>query len=370
MRTSPSGMIIGTSVGLKQHTAADGYVSAAQLPKAKVLDMYRLMQTSRTWEAAMRDVFIGGQEGLYGPFHPSSGMEACAVGVMAALNKEDYITSFHRGHAHLIAKGGDIQKMSAEIFAKATGTNFGFGGSMHLTEVPLGILGMNGIVGGGWLLGAGAAYAQLVKGTKNVVVSYGGDGATNSAYFINALRNATLYKLPYIAVVEHNGRNVSVPTEWVTPIHDDLSSYAEGLKTGRARADGMDSLAVYDVASEAIARARAGEGPTLIELKTYRFYDHAGWAGAKVGQLGAFGLPYRKDEEVKQFIDRDPIPALAKYAVDKKIATQEEFTAIDNQVLAAVKDSVDAAKKAPAQKPEMGLRHVYAEGAVRAAQLA
>ena len=355
---------------MKQHTGADGYQAAAKLPKDKLLDMYRKMQTSRMWESAMRDAFIGGQEGLYGAFHPSTGMEATAVGVISALEPNDYITSFHRGHAHLIAKGGDINKMAAEIFGKAAGYNQGFGGSMHLTSVPLGILGMNGIVGGGWLLGAGAAYAQLVKGSKQVVVSYGGDGATNSAYFVNALRNATLYKLPYIAVVEHNGFNVSVPTQMVTPVHDDLSTYAEGLRMGRARADGMDVMAVHDAASEAVARARAGEGPTLIELRTYRFYDHAGWAGAKVGQLGAFGLPYRTDDEVRASIARDPIPQLGKYLTDNKVATQEEITKIDNDTQDAVKAAMDFARKSPLQQPEMGLRNVYAQGAVRAAQIA
>jgi acetoin:2,6-dichlorophenolindophenol oxidoreductase subunit alpha len=369
-KTGAAGLNLTTGVDLKQHTAEDGYRAAAKLSKEQVLEMYRLMLTSREWELTFKDLFLGGQEGLYGYAHLSSGEEASAVGIISALTKEDYITSFHRGHAHLIAKGGDINKMSAEMFGKQGGSNLGFGGSMHITEVPLGILGMNGIVGGGWLLGAGAAYGSLVKGTKQVAVSYGGDGATNSAYFVNALRNAALYKLPFIAVVEHNGRNVSVPTDQVTPIHADLSSYAEGLRIARARADGMDPLAVYDVATEAVARARAGEGPTLIELKLYRYFDHSGFAGAKVGQLGAFGLPYRTDEEVRQWLARDPIPFLAKYAIDQKIATQGEIDAVTSKVKDAVAASIEFARKSPVQKPEMGLRHVYAEGAVRASQIA
>ena len=151
--------------------------------------MYELMSASRKWETTMKDLFLGGKDGLYGAFHTYVGEEAIAVGVMGALNEDDYIASTHRGHGHLIAKGGDLNKMSAEIFFKETGYNKGYGGSMHITDMSKGIMGMNGIVGASYYMAAGAALRAMVRGTKQVAVAFFGDGAAASPYYFSAVRS-------------------------------------------------------------------------------------------------------------------------------------------------------------------------------------
>src|SRR5262249_48294273 len=155
----------------------------AGLPRDKLLTIYQRMTASRKWETAMKDLFVGGKDGLYGAFHTYIGEEAIACGVMAALNDDDYIASTHRGHGHLIAKGGDLNKMASEIFFKETGYNKGYGGSMHITDMSKGIMGMNGIVGASYYLAAGAAMRGMVRGTKQVGVAFFGDGAANSPYY-------------------------------------------------------------------------------------------------------------------------------------------------------------------------------------------
>ena len=176
----------------------------ASLPKDKLLTIYQRMNASRKWETTMKDLFVGGKDGLYGAFHPYVGEEAIANGVIAALNDDDYIASTHRGHGHLIAKGGDLNKMAAEIFFKETGYNKGYGGSMHITDMSKGIMGMNGIVGASYYLAAGAALRARVRGTKQVAVAFFGDGAANSPYYFSAIRSCTNYKVPVIFVCENN----------------------------------------------------------------------------------------------------------------------------------------------------------------------
>jgi len=161
----------------------------ASLPKEKLMDIYYKMNASRKWETQMKDLFIIGKDNLFGAFHPYIGEEAVANGVMAALNDDDYIASTHRGHGHLIAKGGDLNKMSAEIFFKETGYNKGYGGSMHITDMSKGIMGMNGIVGASYYLAAGAALRARVQGTKQLAVAFFGDGASSSPYYFSAIRS-------------------------------------------------------------------------------------------------------------------------------------------------------------------------------------
>ncbi|MGE3844957.1 MAG: thiamine pyrophosphate-dependent enzyme, partial [Vicinamibacterales bacterium] len=176
----------------------------ADLPKERLLRMYELMNASRKWETAMKDLFLGVTDGLYGAFHTYVGEEAIAVGVSAALNDDDYIASTHRGHGHLIAKGGDLNKMTAEIFFKETGYNKGYGGSMHITDMSKGIMGMNGIVGASYYMAAGAALRGMVRGTKQVSVAFFGDGASASPYYFSAVRSSANHKVPVIFVNENN----------------------------------------------------------------------------------------------------------------------------------------------------------------------
>lgn len=355
----PNGSPLGVS-------GKPGDVLAAQ-PKEKLASIYSGMVRSRKWETTMKDLFVGGKDGLYGAFHPYIGEEAIANGIMGVLNKDDYIVSTHRGHGHLIAKGGDLNKMSAEIFFRSGGYNKGFGGSMHITDLSLGILGMNGIVGAAWYPAAGAAYAAKLRGTKQVAVGFGGDGASNSVYFFSAVRNAVNYNLPVVFVVENNFWQIAIPMI-SNVIGGQASTYAKGLPISSITVDGNDVAAVFSAAKDAVDKARAGGGPSVIEGMTYRWYDHAGFAGAKVGVDGAFGLPYRSDAEVKMWMERDPISRYKNFLLDRKLFTAEELTALENDAQKAVDASIEFARNSPAPKPQDGVQNVYAKGTVAPTQ--
>jgi len=348
--------------------AGNGWTMGLEgIPPEKLKEMYTLMLTSRLWEDGIKEVILSGKAGAIGSGHLSTGEEASAVGTIAALNPDDYIASNHRGHAHLIAKGGDLNKMSAEIFFKQTGYNKGFGGSMHMTDVSKGILGMNGIVGPSYLLAAGAAYSAKVRGTRQVAVAFGGDGAVNNGWYYSALRNAALYKLPLIAVIENNGYQIAHRQELTNSLVN-LHDFGAGLEIPHEAANGMDALAVYAVAKRAVERARAGGGPTLIETKTYRFYDHSGLAGAKPGVLGAYGLPYRSDTELRAWLAEDPIPKMRAQLIAGGILTNAQADAIGAEIKTRVAQSIDFAQKSPAPPRDAGLEHVFADAKVAATQ--
>ena len=350
-------------------SAASSWMTGlADIPKEKVVEFYTTMLKSRWWEEKLKDQFLSGKDKLYGAFHIYIGQEAIATGAIGALNKDDYIASTHRGHGHLIAKGGDMNKMSAEIYFKETGYNKAHGGSMHITDLSRGILGMNGIIGPSHLLAAGAAYGIKVRGTKQVAMAFGGDGSLQNGWFWSAFRNAALYKLPFISVIENNGWQIRMPTEKTIALKD-LSQAVAGLGVPNETVDGTDVLAVYSVARRAVERARAGEGPTLIEAKAPRFYDHAGMAGAEIGRLGAFGLPYRSDREVHASIANDPIPKLRRFLLSMNILTEERADQIENEVKGLVDTSIELARAAPLPNQDAGLNHVYSGHRVAAAQI-
>jgi TPP-dependent pyruvate/acetoin dehydrogenase alpha subunit len=363
------GGIAGAAVvfGSARTAQASNSWGTANVSDEKLVNMYTLMLRSRHWEGAMKDAFLTPADGLYGACHLYIGEEAVAVGAISAINADDYIASTHRGHGHLHAKGGDMGKMAAEMFFRTTGYNQGFGGSMHLTDVSRGILGMNGIVGPSHLIAAGAAYGIKVRGTKQVAMSFGGDGSVNNGWFFAALRNASLYSLPLVVVIENNGYQISMPTERTNALKE-LATLAKGMEIPGETVDGNDVLAVYAVAQRAVERARAGLGPSVIEAKTYRWYDHAGMAGAKIGQDGAFGLPYRTDREVRYWMSRDPIVKMRTFLLSEKILTDEGADKIIADVKADVAKAMDFARTSPHPDGELGLKHVYAEGSVRASQ--
>lgn len=344
--------------------AADTF---AALPKEKLTTIYQRMVTSRKWETAMKDLFVGGKDGLYGAFHVYIGEEAIANGAMAALNENDFIASTHRGHGHLIAKGGDINKMSAEIFFKETGYNRAYGGSMHITDMSKSIMGMNGIVGAGPYLASGAAIGSLVRGTKQVSVAFFGDGACNSPYFFSAVRSATNYKLPVIFFIENNFQMIQIPMATVTPTKY-VADYVKGLGLPATTIDGNDIAAVYTTTKAAVERARAGEGPSVIEGMTYRWYDHAGFAGAKVGVDAASGLPYRADDEVRQWMTRDPIVRVKAFLLDRKLFTESELAKIETDAQKAVDDSIAFARNSKDPDPATTVKNVYATGEVARTQ--
>jgi TPP-dependent pyruvate/acetoin dehydrogenase alpha subunit len=337
------------------------------LPKDQLLSIYSKMNASRKWETAMKDLFVGGKDGLYGAFHTYVGEEAMACGVMAALNSDDYIASTHRGHGHLIAKGGDLNRMSAEIFFKDTGYNKGYGGSMHILDMTKGIMGANGIVGASYYLAAGAAIRGQVLGTKQVAVAFFGDGAAASPYYFSAVRSTANYKVPVIFVNENNFQYMGVPMARTAPTKY-ISEYTKGLDLPHHLVDGNDVTAVYAATKAAAEWARAGKGPSVIEGITYRWYDHAGFAGGRVGIDGAYGLPYRSDDEVKQWITRDPVARFKTWLMAKNLATEGELSKIETDAQAAVEASIAFARQSKDPDPEAGVLNTHSGGAVPATQ--
>ena len=339
----------------------------AGLPREQLLKFYRQMSTSRKWETTMKDLFLAGEDRLYGSFHTYVGEESMAVGVIGALNEDDYIASTHRGHGHLIAKGGDLNKMSAEIFFKESGYNKGYGGSMHITDMSKGIMGMNGIVGASFYMAAGAALRGKVRGTNQVAVAYFGDGAAASPYYFSAVRSCTNLNIPVIFVNENNFQYMAIPVADTLPTKY-VSDYTKGLDIPHHLVDGNDVSAVYTATREAVDWARSGKGPSVIEGMTYRWYDHSGFAGAKMGEDGAFGIPYRTDEEVRAWMSRDPITRYKRWLLAKDFASEAELATIEVETQAEVDASVEFARKGQDPGPETGVLNTHAEGPVAATQ--
>ncbi len=317
-----------------------------ELDRDALLDMYERMVQIRTFEDLAGKNFALGL--IPGFVHLYSGEEAVAVGICSQLGDSDYITSTHRGHGHCIAKGVDIDGMVAELMGKATGVCKGKGGSMHIADVEKGMLGANGIVGGGLPLACGAALTAKTLGTGGVAVCFFGDGASNQGTFHEALNLAAIWDLPVVFVCENNGYAEATPVHYHCSASD-VANRAGAYEIPGVVVDGLDVFAVYEAAREAIARARRGEGPSLIETKTYRFYGH--FQGDQV--------TYRTAEELEAYKKRDPITALRKALVERGIATEDELTAIDQRVAAHLDKAWDEAKAAPFPEPEETLTDVY-----------
>jgi len=350
------------SAGIANRARAQyGPTHADGLSPEQLVGIYTDMLKIRLWESKVKDLILAG--GFRGVAHLYVGQEAIAVGVCRALRNDDYIASNHRGHGHLIAKGGDLGKMLAEITHKATGYCKGYGGSLHITDISLGILGMNGIVGAPHLFAAGAAYGVKVKGTDQVAVSFGGDGSLQNSFFSSAANAAAAWKLPWICVIENNAFQIWVRSSDVYGITD-LAHRAAGFGIEGRVVDGNDVLSVYNVAKYAVEKARSGGGPTMIECKTYRWYDHYGAGGARIGVDGAFGLGYRSDRELRDWMAKDPIPRFRKFLVSEKVLTEERADEIVLQVKQAVEEAAKFAEAQPVPKPEDGLLNVFAQGAV------
>ncbi len=364
---------LGAAGGLAALAAGAGPAAAqpaaAAIPATPALmtDLLSRMLRARLWEEAMKEAFLAGRDGLYGAFHMQVGQEAVAAGVCAALTDADFIVSNHRGHGHLIAKGADMGRMTAELMFRAEGYSGGMGGSMHMADPVKGILGTNGIVGAQYLIAAGAAYGIRVRGTDQVAVAFGGEGSTAQGWFWSALRGAATYRLPVVFVVENNLYQERVPYRPVTPVAD-IADYARGPGIAGETVDGMDALAVHDAALRAVARARAGEGPSLIEARTYAFYDHNGFAGVRPGVVGASGLSTRPQAEADAWMARDPIPALRARMIANGLATEAELAGLEATVAAEVAAALAFGRAGTPPEASEGLAHVTAAGPVRAAQ--
>ena len=312
-------------------------------------DMHRRMVRIRVFETEAGRLAEAGK--IPGALHLYVGEEAVAAGVMAHLSDADWITSTHRGHGHLIAKGGAFDRMFAELFGRATGYCRGKGGSMHISNMELGMLGANGIVGAGPPIAVGAAFANKYRKTDRVAVSFFGDGASNEGAFHEAANMAALYKLPVIFVCENNGYGEYTPQAEHQAIVD-VADRAAGYGMPGVVVDGMDATAVYDAAGAAIARARQGAGPTLLECKTYRFFDHVGVRG--------MGLSYRTDEELKEWQKRDPIHQFEARLAERGVLDQAQAAAIHEEILAEVKAGIAFAEESPPPDAATLLDDVYA----------
>jgi pyruvate dehydrogenase E1 component alpha subunit len=317
--------------------------------KKQLLDFYEVMLKIRRFEEEVYERYKLGQ--MVGIAHLYIGEEAVATGVCAALQENDYIGSTHRGHGHLIARGADLDRMMAEILGKKTGYSGGKGGSMHIMAMDKGILGANGIVGGEIPIAVGAAYKAKYKDTKQVVVSFFGDGASNEGSFHESINMAAAWNLPVVFVIENNLYGITVDIRDVTNTPD-LSDRAKGYGIPGFSIDGMDVLTVYETAKIAIERARKGDGPTLIECKTYRFHGHHGGDPAT----------YRKrksETEKEDWIARCPIVCTRAEIIKAKKATEAEMFSIEEKVEEIVQASVQFAIDSPYPPPEDAFTDVF-----------
>jgi len=312
--------------------------------------------------------------------HFYAGQEAVAVGVCAALvnkggvTKADLVYSSHRSTGHAIAKGVDMKKMAAENDFRATGLNKGYAGEMHISDPSVGFVGADGMIGPGLVIATGSAFAFRAKGSKQVLVVFGGDGTYATPHFHSALNNAALLRLPFIYVLENNLYHQYAHYSWSVPMKD-IADAARTYRIPGVVVDGQDVFQVYNAAKTAVDRARAGEGPTLIEAKTYRYYAH--WCALgdpKPGQLGAFGhdpleiSSFRPEREVRAWMQRDPVDICRNALISWGVLNRSQADAIED---AAKKEAVEAfawAGQQPFCKPEDGLKNVFVEGAVPARQ--
>ena len=318
------------------------------LTKEKLLDMYETMYKIRAFETNAMDLYAANK--FPGFLHLYLGEEAVATGVCGALEKKDFITSTHRGHGHLLAKGGKLDLMMAELYGKKTGYCKGKGGSMHIADVDLNILGANGIVGAGMPIATGAALTCQYNETDAVSVAFFGDGASDRATFHESLNMASVWKLPVIFVCENNGWAISNPQskhQNITDVSDRAVSYGmPGVSV-----NGNDVMAVYEAATAAVERARRGDGPSLIECKTWR------WRGHFEGDPGAYKDP--KDQAA--WLKKDPLPAFEKKLADMKYATQADFDKIKAMVDAEIVEAIKFAEASPLPELADGLTDVYAD---------
>ncbi|MEY2609396.1 MAG: thiamine pyrophosphate-dependent dehydrogenase E1 component subunit alpha [Acidimicrobiia bacterium] len=318
------------------------------LPVDVQLDLHRRMVRIRLFEEAAGRLAESNR--LPGFLHLYVGEEAVAAGVCGALNDDDHITSTHRGHGHLVAKGGDFNRMMAELMGKATGYCKGKGGSMHISDTSLGMLGANGIVGAGSPIAVGAAFANKYRGRGQVAVAFFGDGSTNIGAFHEAANMACALHLPIVFACENNEYGEFTPRDKTMAITD-IVDRAAGYGMPGVIVDGMDVIAVHEAAVEAVERARSGGGPSLIEAKTYRFYNHHG--------VQNLGLKYRSDDEVAMWKQRDPIFTLEDRMIENKAATRDQFDAIWAELRAGIEAAIAFADESPYPTPDQIMVGVY-----------
>jgi pyruvate dehydrogenase E1 component alpha subunit len=371
----------GAAIALTRAAHADWPVpfAATALTGEQLVGMYTTILRIRWHERTMADKMLT-DPNYRGYDHFYAGQEAVAVGVCTALRNTggptevDYVCSSHRSTGHAIAKGVDLKKMCAENDFRATGLNGGYGGEMHLCDPAIGFIGADGMIGPAPPIAAGAAFGIKARGSKQVSVVFGGDGTYATPHFHSALNNAALLNLPFIYVLENNLYHQYAHYSMSCPMKD-IADAARTYRIPGVVVDGQDVIQVYNAAKIAVDRARAGEGPTLIEAKTYRYYNHWGAPGAKPGVLGAFGYDplaissFRPERELRAWLARDPVDICRNTLVNWKVLDAARAAAIEAAVKAEVTEAFAWADKQPFCKPEDGLKNVFVTGSVEARQL-
>ncbi len=322
-----------------------------EVSRVKKIEMLRMMVRIRRFEEKVSELFARGQ--IPGFAHLYIGEEAVAAGACANLRKEDYITSTHRGHGHCVAKGGDLKFMMAEIFGKKTGYCKGKGGSMHIADQEVGILGAIGIVASGIPIAVGAALSAKLRKTDQMTVCFFGDGATNQGPFHESLNMAAVFKLPVIFLCENNLYAISTPQSKHQTIKD-VTARAVGYDMPGMVVDGNDVLAVYEAVQEAIRRGREGKGPTLIEAKTYR------WRGHHEGDVGQ-GTRYRPKEEIQAWMEKCPIKKFKEVLLREGSMKQQEIDQLEEEVNREIEAAVEFAQQSPMPGVEDLFADLYAE---------
>jgi TPP-dependent pyruvate/acetoin dehydrogenase alpha subunit len=318
------------------------------LPSEIMLGIYRKMLTIRAFEETVFDIYRKGL--MPGLAHLSNGQEATPVGVCTALRPDDTITSTHRGHGHIIAKGGRVEPMMAEVMGRVTGYCRGKGGEMHIADVSLGILGANGIVGGGIGIAAGSAFTAKREGKGRVSVAFFGDGAINQGIWYETANLAVLWKLPLIYVCENNQYTEFTNYKKLTS-GDGLQARAEAMGMKSLVVDGNDVLAVYQAAHTLVEEARQGQGPATLVCHTFRYGGH---------HVGEPGTAYRSKEEIDEWKAKDPIPRFERVLLEHKIIAPADIETMHDEVQTRVEASVIAAQQAPFPEVEEVGEHVYA----------
>lgn len=327
----------------------------SSLTAEEMIRLYRTMCRIRAFETKVQELFAANM--IPGFVHLSIGEEAVAAGVSSVLRPDDYITSTHRGHGHVLAKGAEPRRMMAELFGKKTGYCKGKGGSMHIADFSVGVLGANGVVAGGFPIAVGAGLSCKLRGTDQVVVCYFGDGASNRGPVHEAMNMASIWKLPILFVCENNQYASTTAMSYSTSV-ERIAIRAAGYSMPGVTVDGNDVLAVKEAAAQAVARARRGEGPTLLEALTYR------WRGHFEGDPQR----YRTKEEVEEAKVRDPILKLAAVLRKKKLFPKGLEDKIQNEVQEEIEEAVRFAQESPYPEPEEALEDLYAGDVAQAAK--
>lgn len=315
-----------------------------------MVEMYTTMVKIRLFEEKAHELYTAGK--IPGFLHSSAGQEATEVGVIANLRRDDYLTSTHRPHGHLIARGGDVKRIMAELYGKSTGYCKGKGGDMHTTSFELGIVCATGIVGGGIPISLGPALASKLRGTDQVTVCFFGDGASNQGTFHESLNLASIWDLPVVFVCENNQYAISTPQREHQRIKD-ISMRAAAYGIPGLTVDGNDVLAVYKAANEAIKRARDGNGPTLLECKTFNYHRAKYEAVSKV-------LSTEFERELREWEKKDPIKVFESKLLEMELLTREDMEKIHAQIMDELEEAARFAEASPWPRKEETLEDVFA----------